>query len=94
MQMHSEFGVLDEDEVRRTFERVWKGPMTACQRQGGENISGVVVVRMRVGSSGNIKWAYFKETNLADRNVETCMLRAVTGETWPIPQGGEDGIAE
>lgn len=94
LQTYGEFGVLDEAQVRATFERVWKGPMTACQRSGGDNISGVTLVRMRVNHSGQLKWVYFKETNLADQKVQACMLDALRAETWPIPEGGEDGLAE
>jgi hypothetical protein len=94
LQMHGEFGVLDEGEVRATFERVWKGPMTACQRKGGDPISGHTVARMRVDHKGAVKWAYFKETDLGDRSVEKCMLDALRQATWPIPQGGDDGLAE
>ena len=94
MMMHGEFGVLNEKEVRADFETVWRGPMTDCQRKGGENISGNTIVRMRVNHSGGVKWVYFKETNLGDRQVEKCMLEALRNVTWPIPEGGDDGLAE
>lgn len=92
--MHGELGVLDEKAVRTGFEKVWRSAMTDCQKQGGDMISGHTLVRMRVNHSGAVKWVYFKETDLGDRNVEKCMLDALRNTTWPIPEGGEDGIAE
>ena len=94
LDVYAELGVLDEAAVRSTFERVWKGPMTACQKNGGNMIFGNTVIRLRVNHSGGVKWTYFKETNLGDRSVEKCILNAVRSTRWPIPQGGEDGIAE
>jgi len=94
LMMYGEIGVLDEAQVRSTFERVWRGPMTDCQKQGGDMISGDTIVRLRVNHGGVVKWAYLKETNLGDRNVEKCILDAVRNTTWPTPEGGEDGIAE
>lgn len=94
LQMHGEFGVLDEDQVRSTFERTWRTAMTDCQKRAGEFVSGKTMVRMRVGHEGNVKWVYFKETNLGDRDAEKCMLEALRSTTWPIPEGGDDGLAE
>jgi len=94
LDIQSELGVLNESAVRSTFERIWKGPMTKCQKEGGPFIFGDTTVRVRVNHNGGVKWTFLKETNLADRTVETCILDAVRNATWPIPQGGEDGIAE
>lgn len=94
LAMYGELGVLNEAEVRSTFERVWRGAMTDCQKKGGDMISGHTLARVRVNHSGGVKWAYLKETNLGDRDVEKCMLDAIRNTTWPIPEGGEDGIAE
>jgi len=94
LQMHGEFGVLDEAQVRTTFETVWRGAMTQCQKNAGEFVFGQTMVRMRVGHSGNVKWVYFKETNLGDRAAEKCMLDALRNANWPIPEGGDDGLAE
>jgi predicted small lipoprotein YifL len=94
LMMHGELGVLDEKEVRATFEQTWRGGMTDCQKRGGDNISGNTMVRMRVNHSGGVKWVYLKQTNLGDRAVEKCMLEALRNAQWPIPQGGDDGIAE
>jgi hypothetical protein len=92
--MYTELGVLDEAEVRSTFERVWRGAMTNCQKRSNEFVSGLTVVRMRVNHQGQVKWVYFKETVLGDRQAEKCMLDALRSASWPTPQGGEDGLAE
>jgi len=94
LDVQSEFGVLDEAKVRSTFERLWRGTMTDCQSSGGIFVFGRIVVRTRVNHSGTVKWTYLKETNLGDRDVEKCILEAVRNTKWPIPEGGEDGIAE
>jgi len=92
--MHSEIGALDEAKVRSTFERLWNGPMTTCQKRGDIMVSGRITIRIRVNHAGEVKWAFLKETNLGDRAVEKCILDSVRGASWPTPEGGEDGIAE
>jgi hypothetical protein len=93
LEMHSEFGVLDVDKVDAVFARV-KDDLSRCLEHANKFASGPVVYSMRVSHSGQVKWVFLKDSSLGDRKAEKCMLDVLRAASWPIPQGGEDGLAE
>lgn len=89
-----ELGALDQAKVRQIFERLWQGEMESCRKKSNEFVAGDISVRVRINHAGGVKWAFFTSSTLGDRNVEKCILDALKSATWPIPVGGDDGIAE
>ncbi len=89
-----ELGVLDQGKVRSTFERLWQNDMEACHQHGNDFVGGDFTVRVRINHQGGVKWAYLASSTIGDRNVEKCVLDVVRKATWPIPQEGDDGVAE
>jgi len=93
LEMHSEFGVLDVGKVDAVFEHL-KDDLSRCLQHANKFASGNVLYAMRVNHSGQLKWAFLKDSSLGDHKAEKCMLDLLRAATWPIPQGGEDGLAE
>ena len=91
----SEIGGLDEDRVKRAFEKAAPA-ISACFDRGVERIPflrGDVAFKLRIARDGATRWAYVKDSTLGDRKTEACMLDVLKGVSWPRPLGGE-GLAE
>jgi hypothetical protein len=92
-QTWGELGVLDVRKVDDIFGGL-KDSLSACFNRGNKFSAGTILYAMRVDHQGRVKYAFAKETELADRSVERCMLDLLRKATWPIPDGGDDGLVE
>jgi len=91
MQVSTELGVIDARAAEQTFRRL-ESKLHACYKAGLERVeylAGDVKVFLRVGQDGTIRYGYFEESTLGDRESEKCMLRVLTQAAWPKPEGGE-----
>lgn len=90
-QVEQELGSIDQRAVEQTFNKL-QGPLEKCHAQGRDRVeylSGDVKLFMRVGKDGKVRYAYFEESTLGDRDTEKCILDLLGRTDWPKPQGGE-----
>ena len=95
MEMMSEIGALDEDEVADTFDAA-ANELFACYRQGirrVEYLAGYSLFEVEIDQSGRASALFAKESTLGDRETEVCMVEVLVARTWPKPMGGQKGIA-
>jgi hypothetical protein len=89
--VQQELGSIDPAAVQRT----WNGLQTTfdgCRKQGLQRVEylhGDVKFFVRVGVDGRTKWAYLEDSNLGDRDTESCLMDAVRNAPWPRPDGGD-----
>jgi hypothetical protein len=86
-----ELGSIDQRAVEQTFERL-QSKLEGCHTQGRERIeylAGDVKVFLRIGQDGKVKYSFFDESTLGDRETEKCILDVFAATDWPKPQGGE-----
>ena len=86
-----ELGSIDEHAVQQTFDRL-QTKLEVCHKQGRDRVeylAGDVKVFLRVGADGRVKYAYFEDSTVGDRETEKCLLDLFTATDWPKPQGGE-----
>lgn len=91
LAMSQELGSIDQDAVERTFSRL-QGRLEVCHTQGRDRVeylAGDVKVFLRIDTSGRVKYGYFEESTLGDRETEKCLLDLFAGTAWPKPEGGE-----
>jgi hypothetical protein len=87
-----ELGSIDQKSVESTFNRLLNGPLEKCHKDGRgrlEYMNGEMKVFLRVGEDGKVKYGFFEESNVGDRDTERCVLDALNGADWPKPTGGE-----
>lgn len=90
-QVSQELGSIDQRAVEQTFNRL-QGAFEKCHESGRERVeylTGDVKIFMRVGQDGKVRYAYFEESSLGDRDTEKCILDVLSRADWPKPQGGE-----
>lgn len=92
-QAWGELGVLEVKKVDETFAGL-KDSLQKCIDRGNKFAAGNILYAMRIDHGGKVKWAFAKDSSLGDRNVEKCMLDLLRSATWPVPEGGDDGLAE
>jgi hypothetical protein len=92
-QAWGELGALDIKKVDDVFGGV-KDALEGCLARGNKFAAGSILYAMRVDHKGQVKYAFAKDTELADRDIEKCMLDVLRKATWPIPEGGDDGLIE
>lgn len=91
-QMSQELGSIDQKKVEQTFKSLLDGPLEACHKQGRERIefmSGDVKVFLRIDADGKLRYGWFEDSTLGDRQTEKCLLDAFASASWPKPEGGE-----
>jgi hypothetical protein len=49
---------------------------------------------VRVDQEGKAASVHLEASDIGDRDTERCMMRALSNKSWPVPQGGREGIAE
>ena len=89
-----ELGSIDPGEVQKVWDRL-ESTFLACKKSGMERVQylhGDLKFFLRVGTDGHVKWAYFEDSTLGDRDTERCVLDAVTQAQWPKPIGGDAEI--
>jgi hypothetical protein len=90
-QVEQELGSIDQRAVERKFGAL-QGEFEKCHQQGRDRVdvlSGDVKIFMRVGKDGKVRYSYFEESTLGDRETEKCILDVLGRASWPQPQGGE-----
>lgn len=90
-QVEQELGSIDQRAVERKFGAL-QGEFEKCHQQGRDRVeymSGDVKIFMRVGKDGKVRYSYFEESTLGDRDTEKCILDVLGRASWPQPQGGE-----
>jgi hypothetical protein len=95
VEMSSEIGGLNQEDVDRAFEKSQRG-ILSCLRSGAarvEFLGGDVNFFIKIDESGNLKNAHMEASTLGDRDTEKCMLGALEGKPWPKPVGGKTGLA-
>lgn len=86
-----ELGSIDERAVEQTFDRL-QSKLETCHKQARDRVeylSGDVKVFLRIGQDGKVRYAFFEESTLGDRETEKCLLDLFAATDWPKPQGGE-----
>ena len=92
LQMSQELGSIDQRAVEKTFAGLVQGPLESCHKQGRERVevlTGDVKVFLRIDGNGRVKYGFFEDSTLGDRDTEKCVLSVFSGTTWPKPEGGE-----
>lgn len=89
--IEQELGSIDQRAVEKKFFDL-QSKLEACHTQGRDRVeylSGDVKVFLRVGKDGRVKYSWFEESTLGDRETEKCILDLFSATDWPKPQGGE-----
>lgn len=91
MGVSQELGEIDPKAAEAAIDRAMP-KIQGCHKSGTsrhEYLAGDVKVFVRLDANGKVRWAYFEETTLGDRETERCMLDALRAAPWPRPVGGE-----
>ncbi|MFO0638570.1 MAG: hypothetical protein U0183_05105 [Polyangiaceae bacterium] len=91
LSLSQELGSLDPKKVDEAFDRA-KPKILACQAKGLKRLdflAGDAKFYARLDTSGKVKWIFFEESQIGDRETEKCVLDALTSVAWPAPDGGE-----
>jgi hypothetical protein len=92
LQMSQELGSIDERKVEQTFASLVNGTLENCHKQGRDRVeylTGDVKVFLRIDGSGRVKYGFFEDSTLGDRETEKCIMGVFNSTTWPKPEGGE-----
>ncbi len=90
-QVSQELGSIDQHQVEVTFDHL-QGKIQNCFKQGLgriEYLGGDVSVFLRIGQDGRVRYGYFEDSTVGDRDTEKCLLDVLSHADWPKPQGGE-----
>jgi hypothetical protein len=95
--IHGEVGALDEDETKKAFGKA-RPSIDGCLARANDGLSyevvaGDVEVVVRVANDGSVRFTYATSSTIGRHDTERCILEALARQTWPRPEGGEDGIA-
>lgn len=91
-QVSQELGSIDQRKVEQTFSGLQQGALETCHKQGRDRIefmTGDVKVFLRIDQSGKVRYGYFEDSTLGDRETEKCILSELSRASWPKPEGGE-----
>lgn len=92
LQMSQELGSIDQRQVEKTFANLVQGQLENCHKQGRERIevlTGDVKVFLRIDGNGRVKYGFFEDSTMGDRETEKCILGVLDATSWPKPEGGE-----
>jgi hypothetical protein len=92
LAMSQELGSIDQRAVEKTFANLVQGPLENCHKQGRDRVevlTGDVKVFLRIDGNGKVKYGFFEDSTLGDRDTEKCVLGVFSSTTWPKPEGGE-----
>ncbi len=92
LQMSQELGSIDQRKVEQTFSSLVNGALEGCHKQGRDRVeylTGDVKVFLRIEGNGRVKYGFFEDSTLGDRDTEKCIMGIFNGTTWPKPDGGE-----
>lgn len=93
----AEVGALDPEAVEAAFVNA-RGEVYRCFEQGNAGLDFAVVggdieVFVRVATDGSVRFIYPASSTIGHVGVERCVLEAVKKQSWPKPEGGDEGIA-
>jgi len=91
LQMQQELGSLDPKKAAAAFDRV-NPKILACQVKNLKRLdylAGDAKFYARLDTTGKVKWIFFEESQIGDRDTEKCVLDVLTNAAWPAPEGGE-----
>jgi hypothetical protein len=91
-QVSQELGSIDPRKVEQTLANLVSGPLETCHKQGRDRIeflTGDVKLFLRIDGNGKLKYGYFEDSTLGDRETEKCILGTLSNASWPKPEGGE-----
>jgi len=86
-----ELGSIDERAVAQTFAKL-ENKLETCHTKGRgrvEYLAGDMKVFLRIDTSGKVRYAFFEDATIGDRETEKCILDVFSAADWPKPQGGE-----
>lgn len=89
--VEQELGSIDPRAVEETFAAL-SPKLESCHRQGRDRVeylAGDAKVFLRIGKDGRVKYGWFEESTLGDRETEACILDRFASADWPKPEGGE-----
>jgi hypothetical protein len=89
--MEQELGSIDQRAVEKKFFDL-QAKLESCHAQGRDRVeylSGDVKVFLRVGKDGKVRYSWFEDSTLGDRETEKCILDLFAATDWPKPIGGE-----
>lgn len=92
LQMSQELGSIDQRAVETTFAGLVQGSLESCHKQGrdrNELLTGDVKVFLRIDGNGRVKYGFFEDSTLGDRETEKCIMGIFSSTSWPKPEGGE-----
>ncbi len=92
LQMSQELGSIDQRKVEQTFASLVSGTLENCHKEGRDRIeylTGDVKVFLRIDGTGHVKYGFFEDSTLGDRETEKCIMGIFNGTSWPKPEGGE-----
>ncbi|MEQ9324475.1 MAG: AgmX/PglI C-terminal domain-containing protein [Polyangiaceae bacterium] len=95
--VESEVGALDRDAVEAAFAEA-RGAVQACITEANQGLAfevvgGDIEVEVRIKSDGSVRHVYPKSSTIGHAGAEKCILDAVAAQSWPKPEGGDEGIA-
>lgn len=95
--IESEVGALDRDAVDAAFSAA-RADVQACIAQANQGlpfkvVGGDIEIEVRIKSDGSVRHAYPKRSSIGHAGAEKCILGAVAAQSWPKPEGGDEGIA-
>jgi len=91
LQMSSELGQIDMAKAKAVFKQA-DTKVLACQTKSLkrlEFLAGDAKFFARIDATGKVRWSYFEESQIGDRETEKCILDVVHDLAWPAPEGGE-----
>lgn len=91
LAVSQELGSIDERAVEETFFNLGR-KLEVCHARGRDRVeylAGDVKVFLRIDTGGRVRYGYFEESTLGDRETEKCLLDLFAATPWPKPEGGE-----
>ena len=89
--IEQELGSIDQRAGEKKFNEL-SAKLEACHTKGRDRVdflAGDVKVFLRIGKDGKVRYSWFEESTLGDRDTEKCILDLFAATDWPKPQGGE-----
>lgn len=86
-----ELGSIDQRAVEQTFDKL-QSKLESCHKRGRDRVeylAGDLKVFLRIGKDGKVRYSFFEDSTLGDRETEKCILELFAATDWPKPQGGE-----
>jgi hypothetical protein len=86
-----ELGSIDQRAVEQTFAKL-EPKLESCHAKGRgrvEYLAGDIKVFLRIDQNGKVRYSFFEEATIGDRDTEKCILDVLGAADWPKPQGGE-----